>query len=231
MYTAAVGDENPPIPISARLHRRRLWNADSRQLDGSGRSSLGHQCSRSTRLYYGARALCLTRITNNNNPPLKTKTKYADPLSFLFYVWSFLSILKKKKKIVFFFCFLLFFPYRFVLRNHHIRKSTPYSTSIPTSCTHTRITIYILTVLYRRIDSGYSQVALLTLDEFVNSRQAKKSKEKKRNVFLLLLFFGRSLSIDWYFPSCYFLLLFFFCLHKGNTRLVDGWLVRTKHTA
>ena len=110
MYTAAVGDENPPIPISARLHRRRLWNADSRQLDGSGRSSLGHQCSRSTRLYYGARALCLTRITNNNNPPLKTKTKYADPLSFLFYVWSFLSILKKKKKIVFFFVSSFFFP-------------------------------------------------------------------------------------------------------------------------
>lgn len=41
----------------------------------------------------------------------------------------------------------------------------------------------------------------------------------------MLLFLGRSLSIDWYLPSCYFLLLFpatlpfFFCLHKGNTRL------------
>ena len=52
MYTAAVGDQNPPIPLSARLHRRRLRNADS--VDG-GRPSLGHH-GRSTRLHYGARA-------------------------------------------------------------------------------------------------------------------------------------------------------------------------------
>jgi hypothetical protein len=67
MYTAAVGDENPPIPISARLHRRRLWNADSRQLDGSGRSSLGHQCSRSNRLHHGASALVATHTHKQTN--------------------------------------------------------------------------------------------------------------------------------------------------------------------
>lgn len=71
MYTAAVGDENPPIPISARLHRRRLWNADSRQLDGSGRSSLGHQCSRSTRLHHGASALVATHTHKQNSKKKK----------------------------------------------------------------------------------------------------------------------------------------------------------------
>lgn len=57
--SAAVGDENPPGPVAARLHRRRVRDAHADADADGGRPDTGQQRRRAARQHYGA-PLCFS---------------------------------------------------------------------------------------------------------------------------------------------------------------------------